>query len=100
MNDALVSLIRTYVPIGVGAVLSWLLTLGITVDDSAQAGLIAGITAVVTASYYALVRLAELRFPWLGVLLGTKRQPTYDTSKVQLVDGRTVREVNADITAR
>jgi len=78
MSDTLVSLIRTYVPVVVGAFVSWLLTLGIEIDAAAQTGLVTGLTAVVTAAYYTIVRLLEKRWPWFGVLLGTTKQPTYD----------------------
>lgn len=81
MSDVLVSLIRTYVPIGVGAFIAWLVTLGVEVDATAQAGLVTGLTAVITAAYYTLVRLLEKRFPWLGVLLGSTKQPEYPQTK-------------------
>ena len=77
MSDAIVSLIRTWVPVGVGAALSWLLTLGVELDPDAQAGLIAGLTGVVIATYYGLVRLLERKWPVFGVFLGTRRQPEY-----------------------
>lgn len=78
MNDLVVSWIRTAVPVAVGAVLAWLASVaGVVVSPNASAGLTAGITAVLAAVYYALVRLAEKRWPWVGVLLGAMRQPTY-----------------------
>lgn len=77
MSDAITALIRTWTPSAVGAALAWLLTLGIELDPDTQAGLIAGLTAVMVAAYYALARLLESRWPWLGVLLGSTRQPTY-----------------------
>ncbi len=30
------------------------------------------------AGYYALVRVAETRWPWLGVLLGRRAKPVYE----------------------
>lgn len=80
MSDAITGLIRTWTPTAVGAALAWLLTLGIELDPTAQAGLITGLTAVVIAVYYALARLLESRWPWLGVLLGSTKQPTYPRS--------------------
>lgn len=77
MSDAVTGLIRTWVPVGVGAFVAWLLAHNITIDPDAQKGLTVAATAVVIAVYYALVRLLESRWPWFGVLLGSTRQPTY-----------------------
>jgi hypothetical protein len=80
MNAYLISLIRTYVPIGVGAVVSWLLVHSIlSVSLSAQSAVTAVLTAGVTAAYYAGVRALEVRFPkwpW-GALLGHSATPSY-----------------------
>lgn len=78
MNDYVISLIRTYVPVGVGAVASWLLVhYSLNVDPKTQAGITAVLTALITAGYYAGVRALEKKWPALGVLLGHKAQPTY-----------------------
>lgn len=78
MSDQIVSLIRTYVPVGVGAALTWLATtLGVGVGEEASTGLTVGVVALVTAVYYAAARWAEGRVPWLGVLLGSRRVPSY-----------------------
>ncbi|GAA2618675.1 hypothetical protein SMC26_40240 [Actinomadura fulvescens] len=77
MSDELTSLIRTYVPIAVGALVAWLATLGVEVDDATSTALVVGITGVATAGYYTLVRLAESRWPWVGKLLGAARPPSY-----------------------
>lgn len=80
MGDQVVSLIRTWVPIGVGAALTWLASLlGVGLDANASAGFTAVVVALVSGAYYLLVRLAERRWPWVGVLLGTPRPPTYQT---------------------
>jgi hypothetical protein len=79
MNDSITSLARTIAPILAGAIISWLLTLGIDVDPQAQASLIIFITALIQAAYYALVRSIEPHLPvWLRrALLGSAKQPTY-----------------------
>lgn len=78
ISNFAISLIRTYVPIGVGFVLTWLASsLRIVVDPSSQAGLVALCVTVLSAAYYFLARLLEKRFPWLGVLLGAVAKPTY-----------------------
>lgn len=81
MSDLLASLIRTWVPIGVGALISWLVTLGIEVDPATESGLIVGLTGLITAGYYTLVRLLEKKYPWVGVLLGKPAQPEYHQPK-------------------
>lgn len=80
MSDAITGLIRTWVPVGVGAFIAWLITLGVEVDAQTQAGLITALTALVIAGYYALAALLQKRWPWLGVLLGSTKQPTYPRS--------------------
>lgn len=77
MNDTITSLIRTYVPIGVGAFIAWLVTLGIEVSAEAQTGLVVALTGLVTAIYYTVARALEKKVPWLGVLLGSAKQPEY-----------------------
>lgn len=78
MSDTLVSLIRTYVPVGVGAFFAWLVTLGVEVDAATQAGLVTALTGVVIAAYYTVVRLLERKWPFLGVLLGSTKAPSYE----------------------
>lgn len=77
-SDYLISLIRTGVPVGVGALLSWLaVRAGIVVDEQSQAGLVIGFTGLAIGVYYGVVRALEVRWPWFGRLLGTKAAPTY-----------------------
>lgn len=78
MSDTLVSLIRTYVPVGVGAFFSWLLTLGVDVDATTQAGLVTALTGVVISVYYTLARLLEKKWPFFGLLLGSSKEPSYE----------------------
>lgn len=78
MSDAIVSLIRTYVPVAVGAFIAWLLSLGIEVDAETQAGLVVSMTGLVVAAYYTLIRLLERKWPAVGVLLGIPKQPEYE----------------------
>lgn len=80
MSDHLVSLIRTYVPIVVGAALGWLIAAGVDVDPATRDALVAGIVGLTTAAYYGLVRALEARWPALGILLGSTKAPTYGPS--------------------
>ena len=76
-NSFVTSLIRTWVPIAVGAVVSYLLTLEIELDEQAQAGLVVSLTALLQGLYYLIVRVLERRYPKLGLLLGVESQPKY-----------------------
>lgn len=77
MNDFVIGLIRTYVPIGVGALIAWLVTLGVNIDAETQAALVIAGTGVLQAVYYTVVRVVAERFPWVGALLGVNKAPTY-----------------------
>ena len=80
-RDYLISLIRTAVPAAVGALLAWLAsTAGIVIDADSSTALTVGVMALAMAGYYALVRVAEARWPRLGVLLGTPAAPKYEVS--------------------
>ncbi len=76
MSDTVVSLIRTYVPLAVGYVLTRLAELGV-VDVDGEA-LIGAVTAIVAGLYYAAARFAEKRWPAAGWLLGARAQPSYE----------------------
>ena len=79
------SLIRTIVPVLVGAVIGWLSSItwlvalfGIDeISADQQASFTATVVGVAIALYYAAVRRLEARYPWLGYLLGVKTQPVY-----------------------
>lgn len=80
MNDFFISQIRTFVPLAVGAVLSWLATKGVHPDitQADMATAITVLTGLLTALYYTVVRLLErfvsAKFGWL---LGYAQKPTY-----------------------
>lgn len=82
MTNTVLSLIRTYVPVGVGALVAWLVTLGIELSDDARNGLVVFLTGLAIAAYYTIVRLLEKRWPKIGVLLGAAKQPEYVTPPV------------------
>lgn len=82
MSDFATSLIRTYVPIAVGALASYLLTAGIEIDANAQLGLVTFITAVLQGVYYLVARLLERKMPSIGgLLLGSSKKPEYTEVK-------------------
>jgi len=75
MNDLVIGIIRTVVPLGIGTGVSLLATLGVTGIDTAQAAAVA--TSVTVGVYYAVVAALERRYPSVGWLLGFKTAPTY-----------------------
>lgn len=74
MSDYLVSLVRTFVPVIVGYLISVLAGVGVDVDPTA---LEVVVTGLVVGGYYAIARALEATHPWFGVLLGWKATPTY-----------------------
>lgn len=77
MNSFVTSLIRTYVPIAVGALVSLLVTRGINLDADTQAGLIVALTGILQAVYYFVARVLERKLPQFSFLLGSSAQPRY-----------------------
>jgi hypothetical protein len=78
LNDTVIGLIRTWVPIGVGAVIAWFATQGLSLDYETQNAAIIALTGVTQALYYSLVRLLESQFPAVGWLLGSAKTPVYN----------------------
>jgi len=98
------SIVRTLVPVVVGAVLGWVTTTGIKVDPEFAPALTLVVTAAFTGVYYIAARLLELYVtPKLGWLLGLAKQPDYDApSKDEVLvqhANLTVDEQEADIQA-
>ena len=69
------SIVRTVVPVIVGAIASYLITLGVTLQEDVMAALSVIITAAATAIYYIVVRWLEQKFPKAGILLGWAAVP-------------------------
>ena len=95
------SLIRTYVPIVVGALLSWLVSAEVIptpLPEDAEAGMVTAITAVLIGGYYTLVRLAERKWPQATILLGSTKQPAAysPNGKGGYVTGQTGRHRDLD----
>jgi hypothetical protein len=72
--NLLVSLRRTLVPVLVGFLLSQAARAGFDIPAEQLTGVL---EALVTGSYYAVVRIAEQYAPALGILLGASKQPRY-----------------------
>lgn len=77
-GDYLVSQIRTYVPSGVGALISWLALRGVEVTSDQKLLLVTGSTALATGLYYTGASAVQKKWPTTGrFLLGSKKAPTY-----------------------
>lgn len=82
MNDFITSLIRTWTPVFVGSVISWLATRGLDIDPADAAGLATALTGIIIAAYYLLARLIERKLPSVGgLLLGSSKKPEYTETK-------------------
>ena len=81
MSNYLVGLIRTWVPIGVGVVVSWGLSLGITIEGDTKMQLVAGLTGLAIGLYYTGVTTLAKKFPSIGILLGVNKAPSYGLEK-------------------
>lgn len=80
------SLVRTFTPIIVGAVLGWFTTTGITLDPEFETSLTLVIGALFAGLYYLAVRLFELYVsPKFGWLLGLAKSPAYETPEPVLI---------------
>ena len=76
------SIVRTYVPWIVGAVIGWMVSLGVPLDPEVEPQLTALLMLAASMLYYVLARVFELYIsPKLGWLLGLAKQPTYDEDK-------------------
>ena len=77
MNSLVTSIIRTWTPMIVGAIVAWLAAKGIKVDAASADGLVAFLTGLFSALYYLIARFLEAHYPKAGWLLGVPAQPNY-----------------------
>lgn len=97
------SLVRTYAPLGVGAVLTWLAARGFGVDPATQEALIYGLTGLGAAAWFGVLRMIEPHLPkWLRLLVfWSAKMPTYASAEAtaapprDLVDPETGETVRA-----
>ena len=91
LGNVVPSLIRTYVPVAIGSLLSLLVTLGVIptpLPDDQEAALVTGIVAITIGLYYTALRLAEQRWPKIGLLLGSSQQPVDYAPGADVTQGR------------
>ncbi|MGH8878487.1 MAG: hypothetical protein ACRD0P_14275 [Stackebrandtia sp.] len=78
LGDVARSLIRTWVPIAVAALVTWLASIGVDLPAEQSAGLATAAVTIISGLYYTAARIGEKQWPWLGYLLGSKTPPTYN----------------------
>lgn len=69
------SIVRTIVPVAVGQLVAYLVTLGIVVPEDVESALTVILGFVITSVYYIAIRFLEQKFPKLGALLGWAATP-------------------------
>ena len=78
MRSLIDSLIRTFVPIIVGAVVAFFVARGIALDPEFELALTTTLTATFIGGYYLVTRLLEVYVaPKFGWLLGLAKAPVY-----------------------
>lgn len=76
------SIVRTYVPLVVGALAAYLIARGLPVPGEVATAATVALTAALQGFYYVGVRLLEEQVnPKFGRLLGREKKPTYDQSR-------------------
>lgn len=93
-----VSIVRTGVPVAIGALVAWLVSLGVELPDEFVAELVAGATVLVTLVYYVIARVVERRFPKFSWLLGSGSIPiAYTDSSRNYTDAAPIMDHPAGI---
>lgn len=78
ITDYIASLIRTVVPAGIGSLITYACAKwGIVIDEDTQLGFLTATAGFAVSAYYAIVRRAEAKWPWVGWLLGLAKEPEY-----------------------
>ena len=78
VGNVIVANIRTFVPIAVGAALTWVASkLGIVVDDNTKMTAAALAVLIVTSVWYGVVHWVEQKWPSVGWLFGKAALPYY-----------------------
>jgi uncharacterized membrane protein (DUF441 family) len=77
LNDKIIAAIRTFVPIIVGFIVTWVSKRGFIIDEETSAMLVSTFQAAVTALYWAIVTAVSKRWPQIQWLLGYAAAPEY-----------------------
>jgi len=74
-KDKFTSIVRTFVPMVAGALLSLGAQIGLELPEEALTELL---TVLLMFLYYSVIRFAEDRWPWMGWFLGFAKKPHYE----------------------
>lgn len=74
------SIVRTIVPVAVGQIVAYLVSIGVVVPEDVEAALTVILGFIFTSVYYLAVRWLEQKFPKIGALLGWAATPDGYTS--------------------
>ena len=77
VRDLVISVVRTFIPMLAGFLLTLALRAGIELDSAYAFGLA---DLIITSLYYIIFRSLETKWPAFGVLLGWKVPPVYGNS--------------------
>jgi hypothetical protein len=93
LTTYIISLIRTYVPLLVGAVLGWLASITVlhawivSLSTDEKSTVVTGATALLVAAYYGIVRFVETKYPKVGILLGKAATIAYGAKASTVIPG-------------
>ena len=77
LNDLILSWWRTGVAAAFGSLFGWLASRGLDLDPEAQTAVIVAVTGACITAWQVLVSTLQRKWPIIGILLGSTRQPTY-----------------------
>jgi hypothetical protein len=82
MNELVTSFIRTVVPLLVGSIIAWMVSIGVELPENASQSLSGALTVLFTTAYYLMARVLEVKVsPKFGALLGSANKPAYPKAK-------------------
>jgi hypothetical protein len=77
VSNFLIAIIRTMIPVLVGHVIAWFVSIGVALPPDVEAGLALSLGTLLASLYYIGVAWLERKWPWFGWLLGVARNPVY-----------------------
>lgn len=78
MNDFTIGHVRTYVPVVVGYVVTYVATnWGIIISEDTSRSVSLAILSAIAVAYYAVIRRLGKKYPMVEKMLGAANQPGY-----------------------
>lgn len=81
MGDLITATIRTVVPAMVTYFTIYMSARGLELDSVTVTGIETAIIGLATAAFYLAVRVLAKKWPWIELLLGSKKTPEYKESE-------------------